>query len=113
MSLSEITKEADKKRRFHYSLKSFDQIFEELERLEAREAVMIKYMARLLQIVKSPTLGDEDTKAAIHEVLMVLFDEMKQLPNKSPGFHMIETMGIEFYEALRKDILEDGDMKDD
>jgi len=110
MALHEITKEADRKRRFQYKLKSFDQIFGELERLGAREAVMIKYLARLLQIVKSPTLGDEDTKAAIHEVLMVLFDEMKQQPDMSPGFKMIDQMGVEFYEALRKDILEDDDI---
>jgi hypothetical protein len=104
MALHEITKEAQKKRMFKYKLSSFEQIFGELERLEKREVVIIKYLDRVLKLVKS---NDPDMADAIFQVLQVMFDEISQQPDQSPGFHMIETMGVDFYETMRKELYEE------
>lgn len=110
MSLSEITKEADRKRRFKYKLKSFDQIFGELERVENREAILIKYLSRIMKVVENPSWEGNEAKQVVVEILQVMFDEMQKQPDMSPGYLMIRDMGVDFYEALRKDILEDGDV---
>ena len=113
MALHQITKEADAKRKFHYKLKSFDQLFQEIERLEEREAILAKTLVRIMELAKACSVTadsvsyDKDLAENLGEIIQDLLDEMAKMPSKSKGYTMIENMGVDFYEELRKNILED------
>ena len=93
-----------RKRQFKYKLSSFEQMFNELERMEAREEILIKYLTRVMKLAQC---NDPDLPAALYEVLQVMFDEIARHPDKSPGFVMIENMGIDYYEKMKKELYND------
>lgn len=110
--MTSITEQLSEKRKFKYKLSSFEQMFNEIERVEAREAILIKYLNRVMRLAKSckvtaDAVGyDPDLARVLYEILQVMFDELSQHPDKNPGYKMMETMGVDFYEAMRKDLMD-------
>ncbi len=105
--MTNVTNKLREKRKFKYKLSSFEQLFNEIERLESREAILIKYLSRIMKVVENPNWHGDEAKLVVVEILQVMFDEIAQQPDKSYGFNMIEQMGIDFYEQMKKDLCDD------
>lgn len=83
---------SSEKRKFKYRLSGFEQMWAELERLEEREMILITALSEMSDTNDTDDRGDLFQHTLHH---------LRDVPGKSAGYKMIETMGIEFYEKAK------------
>lgn len=81
------------KRKFKYKLSGFEQMWNELERLEGREILLVKALKLMMA---------ENLTRPRDEIYQDVLTALQSIPGKSAGFKMIENMGIEFYEVMKE-----------
>lgn len=89
---------SSEKRKFKYKLSGFEQMWNELERLEAREVIMMDFLKRMLDAYRE----ESEWRPTPDQVMQAMLEEMNNQPGKSRGYKMIEQMGLEFYEVLKE-----------
>ena len=86
---------SSEKRKFKYKLSGFEQMWEEIQRLEEREIVLVETLKDMIDVFNNKS--DADANVLFQECLL----DIEQAPGKSAGYKMIESMGLEFYEKIR------------
>ena len=88
------------KRKFKYKLSGFEQMWEELQRLEDREIIMVETLKDMVDVFNNKSDAD------VNELLQACLQDLRGVPGKSAGFKMIENMGLEFYEKAKQEFSE-------
>lgn len=83
------------KRKFKYKLSGFEQMWNEIERLEEREMILITTLNNMRDIHNGKLDEDSD------RLFQACLDELHKFPGKSAGFKMIESMGLDFYKKAK------------
>ena len=90
------------KRKFKAKLTGFEQLWNELERLEAREEILVRTIGSLMDARR----GDFP-KEDFEKLFQSCANKIKEIGGRSRGFKMIERMGIEFYDEFKKETDDD------
>jgi hypothetical protein len=80
------------KRKFKYKLSGFEQLWEELERLEEREEILVRTLKIMME---------DDSPHSRATYYQAALNNLSKIPGKSAGYKMIENMGIDFYEKVK------------
>ena len=86
---------SSKKRKFKYKLSGFEQMWDEIQRLEEREIILIETLKEMIDVFNNKS--DTDANDLLQECLR----DLRAAPGKSAGYKMIENMGIDFYEKAK------------
>jgi len=84
---------SSEKRKFKYKLSGFEQMWDEIERLEGREIILVKALKLMMA---------DDLTRSRDEIYQDVLTALQSIPGKSAGYKMIENMGIEFYEITKE-----------